>query len=69
MYIGVSICLESRAKEDNFTGDDWEDTGHGHYLNGFAGGTYSHSVMDANHQQTLFGFTVGDQIWLQYLPK
>ena len=42
MYIGVSICLESRAKEDNFTGDDWEHTGHGHYLNGSAGNLLCH---------------------------
>lgn len=65
LYIGLGICLESKAIEGRFAEDDWEEIGHGHYLNGSAGGTYSHSEPGANHRVTSFGFNEGDEVQLQ----
>lgn len=66
MYIGVGICLESKAREANFIEDSWENPGHGHYLHGSAGGIYSHSNGFINKGMCSFGFGVGDVVTLHY---
>lgn len=63
----IGMCLESKIKESSFVRDDWaRNRGHGHYLIGDDGMTWSHSDVSVNYKMKSFRFTTGDVIDIEF---
>jgi hypothetical protein len=52
--MGIGICLEGEASKNKFVGGLWDSEGHGNYLVGSGGYTYSTSDLSVNGKALAF---------------
>lgn len=64
MYVG--LAMEHKILLSGFRQTDWSTTGHGNYLLGYNGYTYSHSDISANNKFAKVCFDVGSYVDLVF---
>jgi hypothetical protein len=62
----TGVCHEKSVLKHNFVRGYWANIGHGHYVVGSDGYTYSHSDKSINYKRQAFRFVKGDLIKLNF---
>jgi len=62
----IGVCQEKAVVKNNFLRGYWAKIGHGHYVVGSDGYTYSHSDKAVNYKRQTFRLVKGDLLKLCY---